>query len=180
MNYKILMTNIIRTTLSNPNSYENINMTDNNYSCEWLIVERQGNFITVSDAIDSNDVKLNCASLDNPHIPSDVNQDLIQTGVLLHEEIEGDINVATFLMVRHIPSNWPDSLKYSPKHFPVDGFARITTDQDGTKFLRASGRHCFSGKSPEGNMLDDYDCSSGNGFAWSFNAKERLDITKNR
>jgi hypothetical protein len=180
MNFKILMTNIIRTTIETPNAYENIDMSDKGYSCEWLIVQRHGNFITISDAVDSNGVKLNCSSLDNPDIPPDPRPDLIQTGLLLHEEIEGDKNVATFLMVRNIPSNWPKELSSSPNHLPVDGFARIITGNDDAIYLLASGRHCFLGKGDDGNMIDDCDCSSGKGFAWSFNAKQRVDLSKSK
>ncbi|CUH82463.1 hypothetical protein [Tropicibacter naphthalenivorans] len=95
---------------------------------EWLIVERAGPVLSISDGTVSADGTETKA-------PDDLNTNNTLASVL----IEPGSEIETFLFMRHLP---PPAVTEGA-FFPADGYARLARSQGGDLTLSAHGRHAL-------------------------------------
>ena len=93
---------------------------------EWLIVERAGPLLSISDGT----IAATGAEKEAPG-------DLSANNTLVSVLIEPGDAIDTFLFVRHLPAPATTAGNF----FPADGYARLGTSPAGAFTLNAHGRH---------------------------------------
>lgn len=128
---------------------------------EWLIVERMGSILTISDtqtATDGSDTQAPAALAANNTL----------VGVL----IETSDQIDTFLFVRHLPP----PLQVAGGFFPADGYARLSRGPQDRLALSAHGRHALLAETRNGqSVLVDMGLpspSAPEARTWHFDAAE--------
>ncbi|MCB1390575.1 MAG: hypothetical protein KDK12_15755 [Rhodobacteraceae bacterium] len=95
---------------------------------EWLIVEREGALLRISDGSRPADGSESAAP-----------DDLQANNTLVSVMIDAGAGADTFLFMRHLPP--PTATEGS--FFPADGYARLARDAAGQLTLEAHGRHAL-------------------------------------
>jgi hypothetical protein len=128
---------------------------------EWLIVERMGSTLTISDtqrATDGSDTEAPVALTANNTL----------VGVLIETSDEID----TFLFMRHLPP----PLQTAGGFFPADGYARLSRVREDRLALSAHGRHALLPETRNGqSVLVDMGLpspSAPEARTWHFDAVE--------
>lgn len=126
LNFRVAMFNIIGT---GPYEFPG---TVNQTGFEWLIVERRGDILMVSDASPGPVPADHGAGV---KAPDDLVANFTQVGIRIEtDKRAGDL---TFLLMRTLF----DGVVTPGLFFPADGYTRISMRDDGTPTLITHGRH---------------------------------------
>lgn len=136
---------------------------------EWLIVERIGDHLLVSDASPN---AVNTDRFSDAQAPDNLRANNTQVGIRI--ETQRDTGALVFLLLRHLP----DGLMTQGTFFPADGYARLGVDPDGYPRLEAHGRHYHRVRQNRGISMR-YDAGvplvpdAPGALNWHFNATHR-------
>lgn len=129
------------------------------FALEWLIVERNGDFIAISDA--GGLTKEQTKNIDGP-APDDLQRNNTLLGVFIEYMKTGE----EVFMFSQFPIVTPLTIG---TFFPGEGYARLCTDSNDIK-LDAHGRHFHLGNPPaNGGKPSD----PALGLNWHFDAQQR-------
>jgi hypothetical protein len=105
---------------------------------EWLIVERSGTLLTISDG-----------SAEACGRESAAPDTLVANNTLAAVLIESGPDTDSFLFMRHLP---PPS-RTEGNFFPADGYARLFTNAQGQLQMQAHGRHALQSEIRHGKSV---------------------------
>ena len=133
---------------------------------EWLVVERRGRILFISDGNIPADKS---AASDGSPAPDTLMPNNSLTGLLIESDLSHGEDV--FLLIRNLPSG----ISTPGNFFPGDGYARLSLGTNGLRLL-VHGRHYHSAEVRNGaQILVDGGVPGSNGSAinWHFDAVQR-------
>ncbi|TCS59096.1 hypothetical protein EDD52_12255 [Primorskyibacter sedentarius] len=134
------------------------------FALEWLIVERNGDFLAISDA---GGLTPEQAKDINHPAPSDLQRNNTLVGTLI--DMEPDTGVEVYLFSQ-FPI--PAPVTIGRQFFPGEGYARLCA-QDGKIAVSAHGRH-FHIPGPTGGLANGGEPPNlTSGLNWHFDAEQR-------
>lgn len=129
---------------------------------EWLIVERDGPLLTISDGSAE-------ATGQETHAP----EGLFANNTLVAVLIDPNEHFDSFLFMRHLPP----PTRTEGNFFPADGYARLYTNAQGQIQMKAHGRHALQSEIRHGkSVFIDVSLPPADfpgALSWHFDAEQR-------